>query len=271
MYSLYMVTQDTIRCNVDHSVATVTLNRPDRMNAWTLQMEGEYFDVLEALDDDKSVRAVVLTGAGRGFCPGLDANELADVSQRDDPTRPRVRPVYYPLSFRKPLIAAINGGCAGIGLLQALVCDVRFAAEDAKISTAVARRGIVAEFGLSWMLTRVVGHAVASDLLLSARAVTGHEAAALGLVSRSVPTSIVLATALEYAKNLADTCSPLAMASIKRQLLAEWSRSIAESSDDSQDLLRGGDFVGDMKEGIASFVAHRPPAFPGLPPRTARD
>jgi enoyl-CoA hydratase/carnithine racemase len=266
-----MLMQDLVLCSIDAGVATVTLNRPERMNAWTLTMEQQYFDTLEALDDDRSVRAVVLTGAGRGFCPGLDASELAEVSGRGDPTRPRVRPAYSAIWFRKPLVAAINGGCAGIGLLQALVCDVRFAAAEAKISTAVSRRGIVAEFGLSWMLTRIVGQGHASDLLLSARAFTGAEAAAIGLVNRAVVGAEVLTAAQTYARDLADNCSPLAMAAIKAQLLAEWSRSLAESSDDSQDLLRAGRFSADMQEGIASFVARRPPRFEGLPARVPAD
>ena len=174
-------------CAVADGVATVTLNRPDRMNAWTHAMEVAYFDLVDSLDDDPDVRAVVLTGAGRGFCPGLDAGDLAARTQGVAGQEGVDRPMTHARTLRKPLIAAINGGCAGIGLVQALVADLRFAAAGVKIATAFTRRGLVAEFGASWMLPRLVGTGNAMDLLLSGRAVTAEEALAMGLVNRVYP------------------------------------------------------------------------------------
>ena len=153
------------------AIATVILNRPERMNAWTHAMEVAYFDLIDALDDDPAVRVVVLTGAGRGFCPGLDAGDLAARTQGVAGKEGVDRPMTYARTLRKPLLAAINGGCAGIGLVQALVADLRFAAAGAKLATAFTRRGLVAEFGASWMLPRLVGAGNAMDLLLSGRAV----------------------------------------------------------------------------------------------------
>ena len=144
-------------CAVADGVATVTLNRPDRMNAWTHAMEVAYFDLVDSLDDDPDVRAVVLTGAGRGFCPDstpVISRHARRVSRGQEGVD---RPMTHARTLRKPLIAAINGGCAGIGLVQALVADLRFAAAGVKIATAFTRRGLVAEFGASWMLPRLVG------------------------------------------------------------------------------------------------------------------
>ena len=256
---------------VDHrdAVALVTLNRPERLNAWTPSMEVRYFDVLDALDDDPAVRAVVVTGAGRGFCPGLDAAELAGRTDRADPTTTRRRPATHALSLRKPLVAAVNGACAGIGLVQALTCDVRFAADEAGLATSFTRRGLVAELGLPWLLTRIVGHARAADLLLSGRTVRGPEAAALGLVTASVPRDEVLGAALAYAIDLAENCSPTAMALVKEQLRAEWARSLDQSAEEARAFVQQPELRVDFAEGVASFVARRPPAFAPLPRRPA--
>ena len=254
---------------VEHrgAVALVTLNRPERLNAWTPELEARYFDVLDALDDDPRVRAVVVTGAGRGFCPGMDAVELAGRTGRADPTTARRRPATHALGLRKPLVAAVNGACAGIGLVQALTCDVRFAADEAGLATSFTRRGLVAELGLPWLLTRIVGHARAADLLLSGRTVRGPEAAALGLVTASVPRDDVVARALAYATDLAENCSPTAMALVKGQLRAEWARSLDQSAQEARAFVQQPELRVDFAEGVASFVARRPPAFAPLPPR----
>ena len=205
------VAEAPVLCAVADGVATVTLNRPDRMNAWTHAMEVAYFDLVDSLDDDPDVRAVVLTGAGRGFCPGLDAGDLAARTQGVAGQEGVDRPMTHARTLRKPLVAAINGGCAGIGLVQALVADLRFAAAGVKIATAFTRRGLVAEFGASWMLPRIVGTGNAMDLLLSGRAVTAEEALAMGLVNRVYPADELVPAAQAYARDLAVNCSPLAM------------------------------------------------------------
>jgi len=256
-----------VLCAVTDGVATVTLNRPDRMNAWTYAMEVAYFDLVDALDDDPDVRAVVLTGAGRGFCPGLDANDLADRTQGVAGQEGVDRPMTHARSLRKPLIAAINGGCAGIGLVQALVADVRFAAAGVKLATAFTRRGLVAEFGASWMLPRLVGEGNAMDLLLSGRAVTAEEALTMGLVNRVYPAAELLTAAQAYAHDLAVNCSPLAMQAVKAQVAADWSRGIEASQEEAARLVKEPGRRPDFREGVAAFAEKRPPSFPPLAPR----
>src|SRR5207245_627909 len=161
-----------------------------------------YFDLLDDCAQSDDVRVIVVTGAGRGFCAGADMAELQSIgadglegtAAEHDP-----RPQTFPLTVPKPIIAAVNGPCAGIGLVQALMCDMRFAAEDAKITTAFARRGLVAEHGISWILPRLVGPAHALELLLSGRVLLGAEAARIGLVNRALAPDMLLDEALAYA------------------------------------------------------------------------
>src|SRR4051812_19598663 len=176
---------EVVLCEIDAGVAQVTLNRPDRLNAWTADLEDAYFGALEDCAARADVRAIVVTGAGRGFCAGADMDELQAIGANGREARER-RLQSFPLTVPKPIVAAINGACAGIGLVQALMCDVRFAADDAKITTAFARRGLVAEHGISWILPRLVGPAHALDLLFSGRVILGAEAARIGLVNRAV-------------------------------------------------------------------------------------
>jgi enoyl-CoA hydratase/carnithine racemase len=245
---------------VADGVATVTLNRPERMNAWTAAMEERYFATLDDLQRDSQTRAIVVTGAGRGFCAGLDAEDLTGAT-KGVPARDNAQTMLHALSIEKPMICAINGGCAGIGLVQALACDVRFAASGAKIATAFARRGLVAEFGASWFLPRIVGHANALDLLLSGRTITAEEALELGLVNRVVPGERLLEDAHAYAHDLALHCSPLAMAAIKRQVYDDWLRTAWASEDEWRRLIAQQHRRADFREGVASFVERRPPKF----------
>ncbi len=260
---------DVVLYDVDtDGVATVILNRPARMNAWNDAMEMRYFDVLDDADADPAVRAIVVTGAGRGFCPGKDMADLEVVSKGPGEDHSwRTRPMTHGLTVRKPMIAAINGGCAGIGLVQALVCDVRFASSGAKLATSFARRGLPAEFASSWLLTRLIGTGRAMDLLLSARTVTADEALRLGLVNWVCEPDEMLPAALAYARDLASNCAPSSMAAIKAQVSADWHRTSAESLTDA--VARVADPAGrpDFKEGVASYIERRPPRFRPLPPR----
>lgn len=260
---------EVVLCRVEHGVALLTLNRPDRMNAWNRELETRYFDLLDALDDDPEVRAIVVTGAGRGFCAGMDMSVL-DASSKA-PARPaeRTRPMSHPLSVRKPMIAAINGGCAGIGLVQALFCDLRFVAEGANIVTAFTQRGLPAEFGASWILSRLVGIGNAMDLLLSSRRVSAEEALAMGLVNRVYPAARLVDEALAYARNLARDCSPVAMAAVKAQLAADWHRTHRESLDEAVAMVGDPSRRIDFREGVAAYVEKRPPAFRPLPAKGA--
>src|SRR5947209_13431122 len=210
--------------DVQAGVCTLTLHNPDRRNAWNVVMEEQYFTLLDEADVDPDVRAIVLTGAGPSFCPGLDTQRLGALAGEGTLDLSERRPQTYPLSIRKPMIAAINGACAGIGLMQALACDVRFAARGARFSTAYARRGLPAEYGSSWLLPRLIGVERALDLLLSARTFTAEEAHEMGLVSRLCPPDDVLGAARSYAADLAAHCAPRSMAAIRRQVYGDLSR-----------------------------------------------
>jgi len=192
-----------VRLERDGAVATVVLDRPERLNAWTGRMHAEYRAVFAHLEADAGVRAVVVTGAGRGFCAGADARALSghaaaggyDPGLPPEPATPGhgVDPDYdHPFAWqaglRFPVVAAINGPAAGVGLVLACWCDLRFAAADAKLTTSAPRLGLPAEYGLSWILPRLVGTGHAADLLLSSRVVRGDEAERIGLVNRALPT-----------------------------------------------------------------------------------
>ena len=247
------------------AVLLLTLNRPERLNAWTDELEDEYYALLAAADADPEVRAIAVTGAGRGFCAGADMALLEQVSTgRAGVDRPARPPRTYPLTMRKPLIAALNGATAGLGLVEAVYCDLRFCVPDAKLTTSFARRGLIAEYGLSWLLPRLVGASRALDLLLSARVVLGEEALAMGLVDRVVPPEDLLATTLAYAQDLAEHCSPASMAVIKSQVRRHAELDLATAVEESGHLMRAAFQRPDMAEGVQSYLAGRPPAFPPL-------
>lgn len=246
------------------AVLVLTLNRPDRMNGWTPELESAYFDLLDAGEADSDVRVFVVTGAGRAFCAGADMSRLQGLSTGSLAATARTRPKTYPLSIRKPIVAAINGACAGIGLLEALCCDVRIASREAKFTTAFVRRGLVAEHGLSWILPRVVGVADAAELLLSGRVLLGDEAERLRLVHRAVAPEDVLPEALAYADEMARNCSPAAMAAIKWQAYRHVDVELELALEESLPLMREAMAHGDFKEGVASFTERRPPAFAPL-------
>jgi enoyl-CoA hydratase/carnithine racemase len=250
-------------------VLLLTLNRPERLNAWTDQMEREYGDALAAADDDPEVRAIVVTGAGRGFCAGADMDRLQATSARGAAVPDEfVRPRTFPLTIRKPLIAAINGPAAGLGLIEALYCDLRFCVPDAKLTTAFSRRGLVAEYGVSWLLPRLIGTSAALDLLLSARVITGTEAHGMGLVDRLLPPEDLVSEALAYAQDLATSCSPSSMAIMKAQVLDDLSATFEDSVRRAEELMAASFAHPDMAEGVDSYLEKREPRFAPLPPRT---
>lgn len=252
---------------VEEGVATLTLNRPERLNAWTGEMGHAYFDLLEECDASTDVRAIVVTGAGKGFCAGADMAELqalGDGNLEEISMVPDERPQTFPLSISKPIVAAINGACAGLGLVHALMCDIRFAAADAKLTTAFSRRGLVAEHGISWVLPRLVGPARALDLLLSGRVVLGEEAAALGLVNHAVDPNEVVDRALAYARELATYSSPASMATMKRQVYADLTRELPDALAEANRLMGASFTKPDFVEGVASFMERREPRFAAL-------
>ena len=258
---------EVVQKTVQDGVAVLTLNRPERLNAWTGEMEEVYFGLLEECASREDVRVVVVTGAGRGFCAGADMQDLQALGENGLAATPAAadrRPQTFPLSIPKPIVAAINGACAGIGLVQALMCDIRFAAEGAKLTTAFSRRGLVAEHGISWILPRLVGPARALDLLLSGRVVLAGEAVQLGLVNRTLAPEKLLEETLTYAHELAARCSPASMATMKRQVYIDLDRGLPDALAEADRLMVESFAAPDFVEGVASFVERRDPRFAPL-------
>jgi enoyl-CoA hydratase/carnithine racemase len=254
---------DAVLYEVRGRVALVTLNRPERLNAWNGDLAAGYFGSLDRAVADPAVGAIVVTGAGRGFCAGADMDVLQGIEAgggQDGGAR-ETRDATYAMSIPKPVIAAVNGACAGLGLVHAVACDIRFAAAGAKFTTAFSRRGLIAEHGISWTLPRLVGQANALDLLMSGRVVLAEEAKELGLVSRVYQPDELLDQTLAYADDLAANAAPISMGVIKHQVyhhpLLPLEQAMAESNGFMRDSLKRSDF----KEGVSSFLEKRPPAF----------
>jgi enoyl-CoA hydratase/carnithine racemase len=258
------VAEPAVLRNDQGGVTVLTLNRPDRMNGWTDEMGEQYFDHLAACAADDAVRAVVLTGAGRAFCAGADMGYLSDLGGGTAELGSGPRPATFPLSIGKPVVAAVNGACAGLGLVHALMCDVRIAAADAKITTAFAKLGLIAEHGISWLLPRSVGIGNALDLLLSARVVLGEEAQRMGLVQQVCPPGTALETAVAYARTLAEQVSPAAMARIKAQVYRHATAALDAALAESDELMHHMVGQPDFTEGVAAFQGKRAPTFPGI-------
>lgn len=260
---------------VDNAVASITLNRPERMNALTRVLEAELREAIALADRDDAVRAVVLTGAGRAFCAGMDMDELEvlppgdireqswmrayDMNRRADY---QTRYSYFP-ALRKPIIAAINGAAAGLGLVMALYSDFRIASEAAVFATAFAKRGLIAEHGIAWILPRVVGHAHAIDLLMTSRKIDANEALAMGLVNRVVPAGTLSAEAMALARSLCEEVSPRSVRVMKQQIWEAPYQSLGEAvalaNREMFDSIQSDDF----REGVAHFIEKRKPAFTG--------
>ena len=252
----------SVLLEIRNAVGIVTLNRPDRLNALTLEMEERYVDTLARLDEDPLVHAIVVTGAGRGFCAGLDIEVLATIGSSealdDSGTQNRISPA----AVRKPLIGAINGPAAGMGFVHALYCDVRFASSSASFMTAFVKRGLVAEFGSTWLLPRIVGVSAALDLIMSSRKVEAEEAHRLGLVNFLVPEGTsVLEAAVSYAEQIATWCAPVEVAASKRMVLDHHSLTFSEAVADALIQTKRALDSSDPAEGVASYLDRRPPDF----------
>jgi enoyl-CoA hydratase/carnithine racemase len=275
-----MPNQETLY-EVADRVATITLNRPDKLNAWTAVMEGEVRAAMGEAERDENVRVIILTGAGRGFCAGADISLLStvatkglDAAQRAQALQSQRETVegiradfqkkysYFP-AITKPVIAAINGPIVGLGLVIALYCDLRFASEAARFGTAFARRGLIAEYGMAWMLPRLVGHSNALDLLFSARMIDAAEALRMGLVNQVFPQDAFHAKVREYAVEVASNVSPRSLRVIKRQVYDAMFLTLAESFDISEQEMLASLRCDDFKEGVAHFVEKRTPRFTG--------
>lgn len=246
-------------------VALLTLNRPERLNSWTSELGSQYFDALDRAAASSDVKAVVVTGAGRGFCSGADMNMLQGIGtsegEEESPQQLRDERHDYALTIPKPVIAAINGACAGLGFVHAMMCDIRFAATGAKFTSAFSRRGLIAEHGISYMLPRVVGPSNALDILMSGRVFLAEEAKEMGVVSRVLPVDELLTAAIEYAQELGRYSAPWAMAQMKQQVWSQMDMARTEALTESNQVMAQSLKRPDFKEGVASFVEKRDPSF----------
>jgi enoyl-CoA hydratase/carnithine racemase len=252
-------------------VAVVTLNRPERLNTWGSDISSGFYSAMDRAEADPAVRAIVLTGSGRAFCAGAHLGSMATVGDSLGNDRSHdvskivgERHPHFLTALRTPVIAAVNGACVGIGLTHALMCDVRFAADGAKFATSFARRGLIAEYGISWILPRLVGFGAAMDLLLSGRTFYADEAARLGLVKEVVAPEGLLARAVEYAEDIAANCSPASLAIIKEQTYGDAERDVVDASAIAEKLMGESLLRPDVIEGIVSFLEKRAPQFPML-------
>ena len=250
---------------VQEGVGLITFNRPERLNAWTPNLELELKAVLEHAQQDVDVRCLVLTGAGKGFCAGMDMTVLGSAQRKafaTDSQEDLLQRYGYLFGFDKPLIAAINGAAVGVGLCLALYCDVRYIASGAKVATPYTRRGLVAEHGLAWLLPRLIGPLHATDLLLSGRTVEGQEASQMGM-ALLLPAEGFLDAVMKYAKDLASSCSPRSMRIIKRQLLQARYQTFGQATQmGDREIALCRDTL-DFKEGVQHFLEKRQPHFTG--------
>src|SRR5947209_4204029 len=271
-----MTSFEQIRYDVADGVATVTLNRPDKLNAWTRQMEKEVQAAMARAEADDQVRVIVLTGAGRGFCAGADLQDLGKVAGAASPgdlerllqdrfvgprradARPDFQKAYsYFPAVGKPILGAINGSAVGLGFVIALYCDLRFASDQARFGTAFSRRGLIAEHGIGWMLPRLVGVANALDLLFSARMIDAAEAVRMGLVSRVLPDEGFLGEIRAYAAELAILVSPRSLRVIKRQVYDALFQDLGEAIDTGNEEMLKSFACQDFQEGVAHFLEKR--------------
>lgn len=255
-------------------IATVTLNRSQRRNSWTGRMHAEYRWVLEQAEKDSAVRAIVVTGAGDAFCVGADSRALEGHVEKGgyDPGTPEemampgygVRPEFdadfaYQFGMAKPVIAAINGPAAGVGLVMACYADLRFAVTGAKLTTAHGKLNLPAEFGLSWLLPRLIGVTKANDLLLSSRVFLTDEAYELGLLNAILPPNELMPHTYDYVQKLITTVSPGSLRETKRQIYTDLHRDAKSAVEHSNTLIRKMTKEGDYAEGVAAFLEKRPP------------
>ena len=263
-------------------IATVTLNRPDQLNAWTSQMDLDYRAAMAEAEEDPDVRVIIVTGAGdRGFCAGADMSllsnaaggggtktetegELRDVPLGDEVREDFKQPYSFPMGMKKPVLCAVNGAAVGLGFVHTLYCDVRFASDNAKFSTTFAQRGLIAEDGLAWLLPNLIGRTHAMDMLLTARIVKAQEAKELGIVSEVYPQAELMDRVREYARYIIEHCSPRSTHIIKRMANNAQFETLEESCKIALTEMADSLKTDDFKEGVMSFVEKRPPAFPDL-------
>ena len=270
---------EDILYSAEEGVAWVTLNRPDKLNAWRGEMDRDVRHAMRVASDDESVRVIVLTGAGKGFCAGADMGMLQTIQSGDAATsRGAVNAAqhwdatadknfqkqysWFP-AVPKPIIAAINGPAAGLGMIMALYCDIRIASDTAKFTTAFARRGLIAEHGISWLLPRLIGFSAAADLLYSSRVITAAEALQMRLVNRVIPAADFASEVAAYARMLAHEVSPRSLREMKREIWAAQFQTLGDAIDSANADMAPSFKSEDFKEGVAHFVEKRAAKFTG--------
>ena len=263
---------------VDESIATITINRPEKLNALTNLTQAEIRHALDQSERNPEVIGTVLTGAGRGFCAGVDMNSLSSISEdgkrkgsrfkhlEAQPGNPDNDPNFnssptYFLGLRKPLIAAINGACAGLGFSYATFCDMRFVDPTAKFVTSFGPRGLIAEHGTSWMLPRIIGPSNSLDLFWSSRHMLGEEAFRIGYANRLCAQGNSLPEAQDYLRAIAGTSAPVSIMMMKKQVYRHLMQELGDAMDESTRWMDESLARDDFKEGVASFVQKRPPNF----------
>jgi enoyl-CoA hydratase/carnithine racemase len=275
---------EQVTYEVRDRIATITMNRPARLNAWTPRMGKELYAAFATAAAADEVRAIVITGAGRGFCAGADMQNLRDIQTGNPeeagavatgahaerpatpitPLHPALdTPYAYPQSIPKPVIAAINGPVAGLGFTHMLYYDLRIASDRARFTTAFARRGLISEHGSSWMLPRLVGPAHACDLLFSGRVIDAAEALAIGLINKVVPHDDLMSHVYERATELTTLSSPRSIAVMKRLVYTHQFTDLATASAETDTEMVKSFPSEDFREGVASFLEKRPPRFSG--------
>lgn len=263
---------------VEGPVATITINRPETLNALTDLTQAEIRHALDASERNPDVVGTVLTGAGRGFCSGVDMNALGAMSAagrliserherlKADPGNPDNDPNYkwspaYFLGLRKPLVAAVNGACAGLGFSYATFCDMRFMARGARIISSFAPRGLIAEHGTSWMLPRLVGPSNALDIFWSSRRIEADEAHRMGWANRVCEPGEAAREAQAYLRAIAGTSAPIALMMMKKQVWRHLNKELGEAMAETTRWIEESLARNDFKEGVASFVEKRSPRF----------
>ncbi len=271
---------EQILYDVHDRIATITMNRPARLNAWTPLMGRELYAAFQTAGADDDVRVIVVTGAGRGYCSGADLESLRGIQtgRRETvagpgdagpkapiaPAHPSLDTAYaYPCSIPKPVVAAINGPVAGLGFTHMLYYDMRIASDRARFTTAFVRRGLIAEHGSSWMLPRLVGMAHACDLFFSGRIIDAEEALRIGLVNRVIPHDNLLDHVYATAAELATQCSPRSIGVMKRMLYSHQFADLASATAESDREMVASFPSEDFREGVTSFLEKRPPRFTG--------
>ena len=258
-------------------VATVTMNRPEKMNAWTPKMGAEMRTAMLDAERDPSIGAIIVTGAGRAYCAGADMGSLSNIAAGTASARAAEAPdewlagqradyrtsYSWPLALNTPVIGAINGACVGLGFTTCLYQDIRIASDNARMGLIFTQRGLAIEHGSSWMLPRIIGLARATELAITGRLVDANEALEMGLVNRVVQQDKLMATAREIAAGIANKCSPLGVAQAKKMIYQHLFTDLATAVRDDDTAMEMMTRSEDFKEGVKAFVEKRAPKFTG--------